>query len=91
MFTQGERYRVWYRIPPQRKHRSFVGTFLGEDFSGRCEFNLRPAASTAWLSPENVEAYRPTQAEHSQPVIVFDIPSLVEDETTGYQAGPALA
>lgn len=86
--VEGKRYRVWYRLNNQRTWRCFVGTFLGRNTYGDYDFNLRPAAGTSSLSPDSIEAFRPTKAEHSQPVKVQNIPSIAEDETSGYQYGP---
>lgn len=81
-------YRVWYKLDNHRTPRAFVGMYLGVDVYGQEQFSLRPAAGTSSLPKDAIEAFRPTTAPASQPVKVQNIPSMGEDETTGYQYGP---
>ena len=85
---KGKRYRVWFQLHGMRVPNAFVGTYLGVFWDGEELFDLRKEHSDMSIHNGNILAYRLTEAEHSAPEPVQDIPSIAEDESTGYYQGP---
>ena len=65
---KGTRYWVQYQIiGVDRKVKTFIGTYLGDDSWGHAQFDLRPKAGTATLRREAILQAEVTIAPHSLP------------------------
>jgi hypothetical protein len=69
---QNTKYEVVFQLDNQRKPRTFIGTYMGDDVFGHAQFNMRPTAGTGSLRREYIIKVRPVdrRTPHTQPSIV---------------------